>query len=75
MNNACINMHLVKNTFHPKRRKETKNGPVKEAPNHKEFSRSNHKKNVAMKKQHRKTLDTIWTDQAREANNPQKIQS
>jgi hypothetical protein len=53
MNNACINMHLVENTFHPKRRKETKNGHVKAAPNHRESSKSNHKKNVAMKKQQR----------------------
>jgi hypothetical protein len=33
-----------KNTFHPRRRKETKNGSVKAAPIHREASKSNHKK-------------------------------
>jgi len=51
MNNACINMHLVENTFHPKWRKETKNGPIKATQNYRESSKSNHKKTIAMKKQ------------------------
>jgi hypothetical protein len=38
-----------------------------------EYSKSNHKINVAMKKQQGQTPDTTWIDQAIEENNPQKI--